>query len=604
MMNTIKPSEINRLLSERVESLCAHLLPNGKRNGKHWEVGSVDGEKGQSCKVYLDGNGYYDFSTSEGGDYIALWQTVKACDFALAIDQCKAWLGIHEPERKKTYKPAVKPKSIRNATSNVLDYLKGRALSEDTINDFKVVEDSQNGKPAIFFPYIVGGELIHYKILGVERQNGKKQIRASQGTEPCLFGWQTIPPELKTIIICEGEIDAMSFYEYGLYALSVPFGGGDGAKQDWIECEYGRMARFEEIYIAMDSDEPGQIAAIEIANRLGVDRCRIVKLPKKDANECLNSGVVLEEITKAIDGSRHLDIDELISPKKYADETLDWMYGDQSQNGFDTPWKKVTADWRPGWHEITIINGVNGHGKSEIANQFAIHAAFDNHTTMIASMELAPKVLNTRLIRMCSSSHKPAMELARKVLDTLHEKIWIAEFGAGLTPKKLLSVMEYAYRRYSVKVFLIDSLMKCGIAEDDYNGQKAFVESLCELKKRWPIHILLVTHSRKGESENRPTGKMDVRGSGAITDLVDNVLICWRNKAREAAVKKLNRNEHLTDDEQKLIDKSPGTMLALEKDRNNGNEQKFGLFYRNHQFIESDSKPNKMYVTATMRAAS
>ena len=35
----------------------------------------------------------------------------------------------------------------------------------------------------------------------------------------------------------EGEIDALSWAAYGQNALSLPFGGGGGAKQQWIENE-------------------------------------------------------------------------------------------------------------------------------------------------------------------------------------------------------------------------------------------------------------------------------------------------------------------------------------------------------------------------------
>ena len=70
-----------------------------------------------------------------------------------------------------------------------------------------------------------------------------------------------------------------------------PFGGGKGAKQQWIENEFERLERFEKIYLALDMDKEGELAATEIAGRLGRHRCVRVKLPRKDANDCLVSGV-------------------------------------------------------------------------------------------------------------------------------------------------------------------------------------------------------------------------------------------------------------------------------------------------------------------------
>jgi twinkle protein len=47
---------------------------------------------------------------------------------------------------------------------------------------------------------------------------------------------------------------------------------------------------------------------------------------------------------------------------------------------------------------------------------------------------------------------------------------------------------------------------------------------------------MLVAHMRKSESEDKPSGKMGVKGSGGITDMAATVIEVWRNKAREKAI--------------------------------------------------------------------
>ena len=44
---------------------------------------------------------------------------------------------------------------------------------------------------------------------------------------------------------------------------------------------------------------------------------------------------------------------------------------------------------------------------------------------------------------------------------------------------------------------VLDSLMKCGIAEDDLNGQKAFLNKIAVAARDLDIHIFLVAHSTK-----------------------------------------------------------------------------------------------------------
>lgn len=54
----------------------------------------------------------------------------------------------------------------------------------------------------------------------MERPGGKKKITTSSDTEPCLFGWQAIPDGIREVTITEGEIDAMTAWQYGRPALA------------------------------------------------------------------------------------------------------------------------------------------------------------------------------------------------------------------------------------------------------------------------------------------------------------------------------------------------------------------------------------------------
>ncbi|EGT5751203.1 bifunctional DNA primase/helicase, partial [Cronobacter sakazakii] len=128
--------------------------------------------------------------------------------------------------------------------------------------------------------------------------------------------------------------------------------------------------------------------------------------------------------------------------------------------------------------------------------------------------------------------------------------------------------------------------------------QKAFVDALCDFKNKTNSHIILVTHSRKGDSEEKPTGKMDVKGSGAITDLTDNLFIIWRNKGRERALQRVQAGEQLNDKDQQLL-AGPASVLMLEKQRNGeGWEGGVPLFLddQSHQFLQVEGASPYNYV--------
>jgi len=94
-------------------------------------------------------------------------------------------------------------------------------------------------------------------------------------------------------------------------------------------------------------------------------------------------------------------------------------------------------------------------------------------------------------------------------------------------------MVKYCAQELGVTHVFIDSLMKCVKAEDDFNGQKSFVDELCAMAKDCDVHIHLVHHLRKPAKEAEMPDKHDTKGSGSITDQVDNLMMVWRNKPKE-----------------------------------------------------------------------
>jgi twinkle protein len=233
-------TEIKRTLENRALEVAEHLLPRGILNGKDWCVGSTAGEHGESLKVCVRGQKagrWADFAPGgESGDLIDLWKEVKHLSLIDALDDIRRWLGITGPsfeKRAKMYRRPAKPKCAL-PNSAVLEYLTGeRKLSVDALHAYQVGED---GRTIVLPSLLPTGELAFVKYLKIDRAPaGKKITRVEPDCEPVLFGWQAIDPEAREVAITEGEIDAMTGWDYGWPALSAPFGGGVGNKQAWIE---------------------------------------------------------------------------------------------------------------------------------------------------------------------------------------------------------------------------------------------------------------------------------------------------------------------------------------------------------------------------------
>jgi twinkle protein len=243
---------------------------------------------------------------------------------------------------------------------------------------------------------------------------------------------------------------------------------------------------------------------------------------------------------------------------------------------------------------LTLVNGVNGHGKTELVGHIAIDAMSQGVRTCIASLELKPGKMLARLTRQTICTSSPKREEIIMTNEWFSDRLWVFKLTGTAKADRLLEIFAYARRRYGIELFIIDNLAKCGLDEEDYTGQKDFIDTLCDFKNEHNCHVLLVTHARK-TNDSAPTGKMDVKGTGALTDMPDNVMAVWRNIPRELAQRKADRMgyESLDKDEQAAIN-LPASMIRLLKQREGeGWIGDIGANFdsRSHQFLEGEKKP-------------
>jgi twinkle protein len=206
------------------------------------------------------------------------------------------------------------------------------------------------------------------------------------------------------------------------------------------------------------------------------------------------------------------------------------------------PWDKTHEYFAFRQGEVTLWAGVNGHGKSLVTGMASVSMIVQNEKVCIASFEMKPRKtlrrMATQFMGQSTTPHHPdEIPLVREVLDQFRglctDRLWVYDQQGTVTPERVIAVTRYCFKELGIKHMFIDSLMKCVKGEDDYNGQKALLDELCALARDHSAHIHLVHHLRKSGKETDQPDKNDVKGSGSITDQVDNLLLVWRNKQKE-----------------------------------------------------------------------
>jgi len=319
-----------------------------------------------------------------------------------------------------------------------------------------------------------------------------------------------------------------------------------------------------------------QISNIEQKSR-ALDEMRSVRIIRDgdvDFNKYITAESHAEQVKPASHWLKEI-LDEFKSPTKETFQTM--------------PWEKTksTFQFRPG--EVTLYAGSNGGGKSLITGQIALGLMKQHQKICIASFEMKPKRTLGRMLRQfCGQNFEEPHMMSKvsfieKIVGRFEayadNKIWLYDQQGTVNTKQVIAVARYCAVELGIQHIFIDSLMKCVSAEDDYNAQKYFVDELTALARDHNVHIHLIHHIRKLASDEVTPNKNDIKGSGSISDQVDNVLLMWRNKKKEHQLQTGGAVDYLT----------PDAYLMCEKQRNGEAEEWYSLWYQreSQQFVDA-----------------
>lgn len=285
----------------------------------------------------------------------------------------------------------------------------------------------------------------------------------------------------------------------------------------------------------------------------------------------------------------HQDEGAKVKPAaSWADDVIDRFYGEGAavnwtRAGFERMADKF--DLRPG--EVTLWAGVNGHGKTTFLSHIMLNVMGEGDKVCIASMEMKPRDTLAKMSLQAAGIGVPTREYIRAFSQWTNDRLWIYDHLGKLAASRALAVATYVRKELGIQHLVIDSLMKCGIGVEDLTGQKEFVDGLCAIARDTGLHIHLVVHMRKGENEKIAPGKFDVKGAGEVTDMVDNLVIVWKN------VRKADEDGNT----------EPDAFVRIAKQRHFSWEGSFGFWFdkASQQFKEHvNARPS--YIDLDLRA--
>ena len=288
------------------------------------------------------------------------------------------------------------------------------------------------------------------------------------------------------------------------------------------------------------------------------------------AGEVLEQLIVTKEQVDEATGKIIPEDFKIKSAQGYYNQ-LQKYYASEKGAGYSLPWAKTDGHFAVRMGELTILQGVSGHGKSMMLSQIFLYL-MQYTKVLVASMEMKPVLTLDRMITQRLGSNQPTEKYIKQFCEYYNEKLYIYDQQGVTTEDDMFATLLYGKEILGINVFSIDSLMKIGnISEDDYNGQKRFVDKLATFCRDLNIHVFLVCHTRKMSDEYQKPDATNILGSSHIRNLADNILLTFRRRELED----LKFSGELPPEREN----EPTAYLSVQKQRNHTFEGTFGLWF-------------------------
>jgi twinkle protein len=375
-------------------------------------------------------------------------------------------------------------------TNAETEQYKGKALSRMCIN----------------FKYIMDGVLVNVKF-----RDQNKNFKLVSGADLVFYNIDSIK-ESKQCLIVEGEPDCLSYHEAGYTTvISVPNGAtitadeirsyketGIMTTKSLLNMEYmdlclPHLEHIEQFIIGTDDDPAGVKLRMELARRLGFDRCTFIKYSdwkKPDGTPCKDGN----EILVALGPSALLST--LLSPndfplmgvnevRAYSDVLLK-NFRDGKEKGLTTGYKSFDPHfkWMRSW--LTVFNGYPTQGKTSLVlNLIAISTVLYGWKWGIYSPENYPaeNLIDTMAeILLGNTSDKDfggrasEEEFMGVITNHLQKHIFIVDNENGYTPEELRELKLRMVKKYGIVGFLTDPWLALNHVYKGSNSIDTYIE--------------------------------------------------------------------------------------------------------------------------------
>ena len=442
------------------------------------------------------------------------------------------WSGTTKFQKKSEY---IKPQTIKvNLTDNIIKWFADRKITESTLVHWKIGESleyfPQVGKKrtAVNFNYYRNKELVNVKY-----RDAEKNFKMVSGAELVFYGLDNIK-EMDTVYIVEGEMDALSMHEAGIYSVcSVPNGASKGNQRlEYLDNCFEYFEKKKQIIICTDNDNPGIELRNELARRFGAYRCKYVEFGDfKDANEVLITKGA-EALRKFIKDAKNFPLEGVLNIDNIWQNVLN--YNENGVKNYSIGLPNSDSYFKLAFGEWTVVTGIPNSGKSDVVDQICCNMAvnYDMRCAMFSPESFPYEGHIKRIANKLNEKNCTNTDL-NNTKDFIEDHFyWVKIDLENLTLEGILNAFRELVFQKGINVVVIDPWnMLDHSAQRDHSYIGKALSQITQFCQQTNTHLFLVAHPRKIESENgnykKPT-LYDISGSADFFNKAYNGMIVFR----------------------------------------------------------------------------
>ena len=499
---------------------------------------------------------------------------------------CDEVFQLHTFKRKGNVdKEYIKPEWKNNIllSDNAVKWFEKRGISQKTLVKAKITESQEwmpqtnNIENTIQFNYFINNELINIKY-----RDGRKNFKLVKGAEKVFYNLDSTVGH-DSVVIVEGEIDALSFIEAGVASVvSVP----NGATLNRLNLDYldNCIEYFEDkskIIIGVDGDEAGQNLQQELIRRFGAEVCYTISFDNnKDANEyLLNYGPSM--LKRLVDQADPVPLENVVTLKDIDNELQEFIH-EGFKPGYQVGLDNFDSIFSTYTGQFITVTGVPSSGKSDFVDRMVVGYQMKyGWKTAFASPENKPTFLHAHKLMRKIGNWMPSKvdintEKWNQVTDVVNENFYFIE-NERYDLDSVLEKGAELVKRKGIKCLVIDPYNKIKMkGAEKMSIPDATMEYLTRIEafaKKYDVLVMVVAHPTKMYKKEDGTldepNMYNIKGGGEWYDASYHGLLVHRDytkgtvKVKVLKVKFQNLGENQAEAHFKW-DKVSGNYLPLQ----------------------------------------